>query len=100
MAKLFEKVTAVSKSQALGYGLDDRVFESRQGLENFLFTTMSRLALVPTQPHIQRVPEVLSFGIKRPGCEADDSPPSSAEVKNAWSYILTPPIRLPGVVLS
>jgi hypothetical protein len=24
--------------------------------------------------------------LKRPGCEADHSPPSSAEVKNAWSY--------------
>jgi hypothetical protein len=28
------------------------------------------------------------------------SPPSSAEVKNAWSYTATPPIRLHGVVLS
>jgi len=25
-------------------------------------------------------------GVKRPGHEADHSPPSSAEVKNAWSY--------------
>jgi hypothetical protein len=28
----------------------------------------------------------LSQGIKRPGREVDHSPPSSAEVKNAWSY--------------
>jgi hypothetical protein len=28
------------------------------------------------------------------------SPPSSANVKNAWSYTSTPPIRLHGVVLS
>jgi hypothetical protein len=25
-------------------------------------------------------------GIKQPGREADHSPPSSADVKNAWSY--------------
>jgi len=31
----------------------------------------------------------LSLGIKRPGYEADHSPPSSAEVKNAWSCIST-----------
>jgi hypothetical protein len=37
---------------------------------------------------------------KRPGCETDNSPPSSAKVKNAWSYTSTPPIRLHGVVLT
>jgi len=36
----------------LGYGLDSRGFESRQGLEIFLFTTASRPALGPTQPPI------------------------------------------------
>jgi hypothetical protein len=39
-------------------------------------------------------------GVKRPGREADHSPPSSAEVKNAWSYTYTPLIHLNGVVLS
>jgi hypothetical protein len=42
----------------------------------------------------------LSLGVKRPGREADHSPPSSAEVKNAWSYTSTPPIHLHGVMLS
>jgi hypothetical protein len=37
---------------ALGYGLDDRGFESQQGLGIFLFTTASRLALEPTQSPI------------------------------------------------
>jgi hypothetical protein len=32
--------------------------------------------------------------------EANHSPPSSAEVKNAWSYTSTSPIRLHGVVLN
>jgi len=29
-----------------------------------------------------------------------NSPPSSAEIKNAWSYTANSPIRLHGVVLS
>jgi hypothetical protein len=40
---------------------------------------------------------MLSGGIKRPYREADDSPPSSAEIKNEWTYISTPSIRLCGV---
>jgi len=39
-------------------------------------------------------------GVKEPGREAEQSPPSSAEVKNAWSYTSTLPMRLHGVVLS
>jgi hypothetical protein len=34
-----------------------------------------------TQSPIQWVP-----GVKRPGRETDHSPPSSTEIKNAWSY--------------
>jgi hypothetical protein len=33
----------------------------------------------------------LSPGVKRPGNEADHSPPSSAEVKNAWIYTSNAP---------
>jgi hypothetical protein len=32
----------------------------------------------------------LSLGVKRQESEAEDAPPSSAEVKNAWSYTSTP----------
>jgi hypothetical protein len=39
-------------------------------------------------------------GVKRPGRETDHSPPSNAEVKNAWSYTFAAPILLHGVVLS
>jgi hypothetical protein len=39
-------------------------------------------------------------GVKRPGRETDHSSPSSAEVKNAWGYTSTTPVRLDGVVLS
>jgi hypothetical protein len=87
-----------------GTGIDQRYcaglrsgwwkFKSRQGLGIFLFTTVSRPALGPIQPPIQCVPPALSLGVKRPRREADRSPPSSAEVKNAWNYISTAPIRL------
>jgi hypothetical protein len=56
-------------------------FDSRQGLGIFLFITMSRMALGPTQPPIKWVAGALSLGVKRLGREADHSPPSSAEVK-------------------
>jgi hypothetical protein len=56
-------------------------FDSQQGLGIFLFTTVSRMALRPTQPPIQWVPGALSLGLKRPEREADHSPPSSTEVK-------------------
>jgi hypothetical protein len=65
--------------------LDDRGFKSWEGLGIFLFTTASRLALGPTQPPRQWVPEALSLRVKRPGREVDHSPPCSAEIENAWS---------------
>jgi hypothetical protein len=61
----------------------------RQGLGIFLFTTVSRPSMEPTQPPIRWVPGVLSLGGKRPEREADHSPPSSTEVKNLWSYTFT-----------
>jgi hypothetical protein len=63
-------------------------FNMLQGI--FVFTTVSRPILGPTPSPIQLVPGAPSLGVKRPGCEADHSPPSSAELKNAWSYTSTP----------
>jgi len=37
---------------------------------------------------------------KKLGHEADVSPPSSAEIKQVWSYTSTPPVCLHGVVLN
>jgi hypothetical protein len=76
---------------ALGYGLDDRGFESRQGLGIFLFTTASRTALGPTQPPIQWVPGAVSLGVKQPVREGDHSLPSSDEVKECVELYLHSP---------
>jgi len=43
----------------------------------------------PTQPPVQWVLKALYLGVKWPVHEADHTPPSSAEVKNALSYTST-----------
>jgi hypothetical protein len=60
------------------------------GLGIFLIITASRTALGPTQPPIQWVPGAVSLGVKLLGRQADHSPPSSAAVKNEWSYTPLP----------
>jgi hypothetical protein len=82
--------------------VDDRGSRVRfpAGAGNFSLPPRPRTALGPNQPPIQWIPGALSLAVKRPGREADHSPPSSAEVKNEWSYTSTPRIRLHGVVLS
>jgi hypothetical protein len=67
-------------------------FDSRQRQEVILLSTASKPALGATQRPIEWVP-----WNKRPGREADYSPPSSV-VKNDGA-ILPLPIRLHGVVL-
>jgi len=52
----------------------------------FLFAITSRSTLGPSQPPSQWVLGAISPEVKRPGREADHSPPSSAEVKNERSY--------------
>jgi hypothetical protein len=49
------------------------------------------MGMGPTQPPIQWVPGTLSLGVKRPGCEAHHSPPSSAEVKEYVELYLHSP---------
>jgi hypothetical protein len=78
---------------AIGYGPDDRGVgvPSPGRVKNFLFSKSSGLALGSTQPPIQWVPGALSPGVKRPGREADHSPPTSAQVKKMWIYASTLP---------
>jgi hypothetical protein len=84
---------------AMGWTIRVLGFDSWWGLGIFLFTIASRMALRPTQP-IKCIPGSLSLVVKWPGHEADHSSPSSAEVKNAWSYTSTLPVHLHGMVLS
>jgi hypothetical protein len=77
---------------ALGYGLDDRGSRVRfpAGAGNFsLHHRIQNGAGV--HPASYPMGTRGSFpGVKRPGREADHSPSSRAEVKNAWSYTSTP----------
>jgi hypothetical protein len=72
---------------ATDYGLDGR--GSIPGNSKIFLFQEFRLALGPTQPPIQLVPEmVLNRGVKRTGHVADYSPPSGVEL------YLNFPIRL------
>jgi hypothetical protein len=75
----------------IGYGLDDRWGRnsSASKVKNSYLLHVGP-ALGPTKPPIQWVPEALSSGVKRPGHEADHSPPNSTEVKKTWVYTSTP----------
>jgi len=56
----------------LGYGLNNwDLTLGRVNMGFFLFTTVSRPVLGPTQPPVQWIPGALSLGVKRPGREAD-----------------------------
>jgi hypothetical protein len=78
---------------ATSNGLGDRGGRSSNPgrVKNFLFSKSSRPALRSTQPPIQWVPGALSPGVKRPGREIDQSPPTSAEVNKMWLCTSTPP---------
>jgi hypothetical protein len=65
----------------MGYGLDGRGSNPGRG-KIFLFSTVSRAALGPTQPPNQWVPRAISPGVKRPKHEAHHSATPDAKVKN------------------
>jgi hypothetical protein len=77
---------------ALGYGLDDRGSRVRfpEGAGNF---SLHHRVQNGSRAHPDSYPmgtRGTSLGVKRPGREADHSSPSSAKVKNEWSYTSTP----------
>jgi hypothetical protein len=82
--------TTVMFKGSTGWPIGVLGFDSRRGLGIFLFTTVSRTALVLTQPPIRWAPGALSLGVKGLGREADHSPPSSTAVKNAWNCTSIP----------
>jgi len=61
-------------------------FDSQQGRDIFLFVTVSRRTLEPTQPSIQWVPWAFFPGVKRQGREADHL----HLIPNEWSYTSIP----------
>jgi hypothetical protein len=80
-------VSKVIKLRAKRPGLN-----SRQGRDFFLLATaLSRPAMGPTQPPIQRVTRALSLSAKRPGHVSDHPHSYRAEVKAAGSYTSIPP---------
>jgi hypothetical protein len=74
-----------------GYGLDDRMIEVRfpAGTGNFSRHHLQTGSGTHPASYL-RGNGALSLGVTQPGREADHSPPSSAEVKDAWSYTSTP----------
>jgi hypothetical protein len=74
-----EKINFLKQNEDLfvhvpGYG------GARSLIFNIGHNTANRV-LGHTQPPIQWVPGAFSLGVKRPGREADHSPPFSAEIK-------------------
>jgi hypothetical protein len=70
-------IFALSPDNSIGLWARWSGFDSQQGQEISLYSTASRTALGPIRPPTQWTP-----GVKRPGYEADHSPPSNIEVKN------------------
>jgi hypothetical protein len=58
-------------------------------VKNLFFSISYRPALGPTQSPVQWLPLALCPGIKRQEREADNSPPTSAEVRKPWTYAST-----------
>jgi hypothetical protein len=83
-------------SIATGYGLDDERVGVGIPKGARIFTSPFRPDRLwgPPRPLPNGYKGALSSGVKRPGSEADHSPPTSAEVKKMRS------IRLHGVVLN
>jgi hypothetical protein len=74
---VFSRGSSVDIETRLRAGLPGFSYQQGAVMEFFVFATASRPAVGPAQPTGAFSPEV-----KRPVCEADHSPPSSAEVKN------------------
>jgi len=53
---------------------------------SIFYATAFRPALRPTQLRIQLIPGALSPEVKRPGCQADHSPPSSTMIPTASEF--------------
>jgi hypothetical protein len=73
----------------MGWMTEELGLDYPWGLEIFLFSITSRLALGFTQPPIQWIMGSCFPGVQQQRHEADHSPPSTAKVKNGGA-ISTP----------
>jgi hypothetical protein len=79
----------------LCYGLDDRCSIPDRGncvIFVILFPLHHRVLTVSAPPPASYPvgTRAVTPGVKRPSREADHSPPSTSEFKDAWSYASTP----------
>jgi hypothetical protein len=78
-------------SIATRYGLDDRGVGVRVLVESTIFSSRRPDRLWGLPNLVSNGYWGLFPGVKRPGREAEHSPPASAEVKKMWIYASTPP---------
>jgi hypothetical protein len=77
---------------ATGYGLDDRGFGVRVPVGSTIFSSARHPDRLWGPPSLlYNGYRGLSPGVKRPGLQADHSPPASAEVKKMWIYTSSSP---------
>jgi hypothetical protein len=77
---------------ATGYRLDDRGVGVQVPIRSRIFSSPCRPDRLWGPPNLLSMIIGGSFhGVKRPRREADQSPPTSAEVKKTWIYKSTPP---------
>jgi hypothetical protein len=69
----------------MGWTVEESWVDSQQGQEISVFTVSSRPTRGCTDPHFQWI-----LAIKRLRHEASHSLPSSAKLKNEWTYTSTP----------
>jgi hypothetical protein len=92
---------AISRGSSIleGGGSSDSIVTSLTGLTTGVrfpagaenLSPRHRCVLGPTKPLTQWVPGPLSPGVRWPGRKAEQSPPSAAEVKNAWNHTYIAP---------
>jgi hypothetical protein len=109
-AKANLRNTFIMNSRYLSFSvppLTSQFLHSFQGLKAGTCTVQGLFSLPPLRvrlwahPVSYAVRTESSFpGEKRPKRETNHSSPSSAEFKNVWSYISTPPFCLRGAVLN
>jgi hypothetical protein len=82
-----------SWDSVVGYGLEDGGVAVRVsvGSRIFFFNVVQTGSGVHPTSYSMGTGGAISPGVKRPGREADHSPPANAEVKKMWIYTSTPP---------